>query len=148
MKFIVNSMLGKLAKRLRMLGYDTLYDAKIDDHEILKLSKEQDRCIITRDTGLSKIRGAKVFLIGSTKLEEQIKELKKLATIKKSKKLLFSRCAECNSPLEEIEKDKIKELVPPFVYKTVNGFHHCPACKKIYWHGTHTDKLLKEFKNI
>ena len=148
MKFIVDSMLGKLAKRLRMLGYDTLYDAKMEDRQLLEVSKEEDRYIITRDTQLSKIRGAKVFLVESTKLEEQIKELKKLAKIKKNKKIIFSRCAECNTLLEEIKKENVKKSVPDYVYQTVNEFHRCPGCKRIYWHGTHIDKLLKEFKSI
>jgi uncharacterized protein with PIN domain len=148
MRFIVDSMLGKLAKRLRMLGYDTLYDASMDDRMILKTSKEECRYIVTRDEQLSKIRGAKVFLIISTKLDEQLSELKKSAKIRKDNKLLFSRCANCNTPLEKAKKEAVKDIVPKFVYDTVKEYRFCPVCKKAYWHGTHIDTLLKDLRNM
>jgi len=148
MKFIVDSMLGKLAKRLRMLGYDTLYEAHLDDRTILKVSKEEDRYIVTRDTQLSKIRGAKVFLIRSTDLEQQLGEIKELAKIRRISKNIFSRCSECNTLLEIADKEKVKDIVPPFVYRTFDDFHFCPACNKAYWRGTHVDSILKELKKV
>jgi uncharacterized protein len=148
MKFIVDSMLGKLAKRLRLMGYDAYYDPKKDDREILKLSKEEDRLIVTRDTGMSKIRGAKVFLIRSTDVHEQLKEISKLAKISLDSKSLFSRCPECNTPVKDVSKEEVKKIVPKFVYETLNKFSYCPKCKKAYWQGTHYQKLLKELKSI
>jgi uncharacterized protein with PIN domain len=148
MKFIVDSMLGKLAKRLRLMGYDASYDPKKDDREILKLSKEEDCSIVTRDTGMSKIRGANVLLIRSTDVHEQLKELYKLAKIRLDDKSLFSRCPECNTPVKDVSKEEVKKIVPKFVYETLNKFSYCPKCKKAYWQGTHYQKLLKELKNI
>ncbi len=145
MKFIVDSMLGKLAKRLRLMGYDTYYDAKKDDREILKLSKEEDRLIVTRDTGMSKIRGAKVLLIRSTDIHEQLKEISKLSL---DSNRSFSRCPECNTPVKDVSKEEVKNIVPKLVYETLNKFSYCPKCKKAYWQGTHYQKLLKELKSI
>jgi uncharacterized protein with PIN domain len=148
MKFIVDSMLGKLAKRLRLMGYDTYYDPKADDREILRLSKEEDRFIVTRDSQMAKIRGAKVFLIKSTDLMIQLKEISKLAKIRPESGKSFSRCPECNTPVKDVSKEEVKKIVPKFVYETLNKFSYCPKCKKAYWQGTHYQKLLKEQKNI
>ena len=148
MKFIVDSMLGKLAKRLRLMGYDTCYDTKADDHDILKISNDEDRFIVTRDTQMAKIRGAKIFLIRSTDLNEQLKELSKFAKIKLDSKQSFSRCPECNTPVKEVSKEEVKKIVPEFVYKTLDKFSYCAKCKKAYWQGSHYEKLVKELKNI
>jgi len=148
MKFIVDSMLGKLARRLRLMGYNTIFDTKIDDRELLKISNEEGRYVITRDTQLAKIRDAKVFLIRSTDIKEQLNELSKLAKIGTDSKLSFSRCAECNTPVQNVSKEEVKKIVPKFVYETLNKFSYCPKCKKAYWQGTHYEKLLKELKNI
>ncbi len=144
MKFIVDSMLGKLAKRLRLLGHDTLFDARLDDRELLKISKADGRIIITRDRQLSQIHGSKVFLIKSTDLDEQLKEFHALAGIRPGGSVPFSRCSECNSPVEEVSKDKVKDIVPEHVYETMDKFSYCPKCKKAYWRGTHYEKLKKE----
>jgi len=148
MKFIVDSMLGKLARRLRIMGYDTYFDTKLDDHGILKLSKEDGRFVVTRDTQLAKVRGAKVLLIKSTDLEVQLKEISKLAGIKPVSSSSFSRCPECNTPVRNAGKEEVKKIVPRFVYETMKSFSYCPKCKKAYWQGTHYEKLVKELKNI
>ena len=148
MKFIVDSMLGKMAKRLRLMGYDTYYDAKADDHDILKISNDEARFIVTRDTQMAKIRGAKVFLIKSTDLNEQMKEISRVARIKMDNKMSFSRCPECNTPVKEVGKEEVKKIVPEFVYKTLDKFSYCAKCKKAYWQGSHYEKLVKELKSI
>jgi hypothetical protein len=141
-------MLGKLAKRLRFMGYDTYYDAKADDHKILKISNDEDRFIVTRDTQMAKIRGTKIFLIRSADLNEQLKELSKLAKIRFDSKRSFSRCPECNTLVKEVSKEEVKKTVPEFVYKTLDKFSYCEKCKKAYWQGTHYEKLVRELKNI
>lgn len=148
MKFVVDSMLGKLARRLRLLGYDTLFDPKFEDRTLLKLSKDEQRWIVTRDRGIAQVRGAKVLLIKSGNIEEQLKEISKLAGIKMDERTAFSRCSECNSPVEEVDKEKVRSIVPEFVYKTMDKFSYCPRCKKAYWRGTHYDKMKKQLGNI
>ncbi len=144
MKFIVDSMLGKLAKRLRLLGFDTAYDAALSDRAILKTSKDENRIVVTRDKGISKIHGAKVFLIVSTDLQEQLREFYKLAGIRPGGQVPFSRCSECNSPVREVSKEEIKNIVPKRVYETMDKFAYCDKCKKAYWQGSHYEKLKKE----
>lgn len=148
MKFIVDSMLGKLAKRLRLLGHDTLYAPDIDDHDLISIAKHEDRIIVTRDTGVAKVRGLKVMLIRSTAIEEQLKELSRLSKIRFDSRISFSRCPDCNTPVEEVEKSKIENIVPKLVFDTMDKFAYCPKCKKAYWQGTHYDKLVKELKSM
>lgn len=148
MKFIVDSMLGKLAKRLRLLGYDTYYDAEIDDREILKIARNEKRQVVTRDRGIARIRGSKAILITSTDVHQQLKELARLAGIKLDESSSFSRCSECNSPVVPADREDVKSLVPKLVYETMKKFSFCPKCKKAYWQGTHYDRLLKELKEF
>jgi uncharacterized protein with PIN domain len=148
MKFIVDSMLGKLAKRLRLLGQDTIYTPDIDDHDLIKISKLEGRVIVTRDTGVAKVRGLKVLLIRSTALEEQLKEFSRLSGIRFDSRTSFSRCPDCNTPVEEAEKEKIKSIVPKLVYDTMDKFAYCPNCNKAYWQGSHYEKLVKELKSM
>jgi len=148
MKFVVDDMLGRLAKRLRMLGFDTLYEVGTPDRELLKISKEQGRKLLTRDTALLKVRGVDGFFVKSTDYKEQIKQVIKDLRLKVKKDQIFSRCAECNSPIEKIKKEKAMEKVPEYTYKTHEEFFECPGCKKIYWKGTHIDKLDEEFKEV
>jgi len=148
MKFIVDDMLGKLAKRLRMLGFDTVFNFGIPDRELLKISRDEDRILLTRDTALLKVRGVKGLFIKSTEFKSQLKQVVNDLKLKIEKKNVFSRCAECNTPVEEIEKEKIKDKVPEYIFKTHEKFYHCPSCKRIYWKGTHIDKLEKEFKEV
>jgi len=148
MKFIVDSMLGKLAKRLRMLGHDTYFDTALDDRELLKISKSEDRVIVTRDRGLAKIKGAKVILLSSTEIHEQLVEFSRLTKVHFNESSSFTRCPECNTNIESVDKEKVKKLIPKMVYDTMDKFSYCPACKKAYWQGTHYGKLLRELKTV
>ena len=148
MKFVVDDMLGKLAKRLRMLGFDTLYEVGTPDRELLKISREQGRILLTRDTALLKIRGVNGLFVRSTKYKEQVKQVIKDLKLKVEKDKIFSRCAECNAEIKEIEKLKVKDKVPEYTFKTHEKFYICPGCKRVYWKGTHLDKLNKEFKEV
>jgi hypothetical protein len=148
MKLIVDSMLGKLARRLRLLGLDTCFDPSLEDRDLLRISKLEGRLIVTRDTGIAKVRGAKVLLINSTDLDKQLHEFSHLTGIRFDSRTSFSRCPECNTPVEETSKEKVKNIIPKFVYENMDKFSYCPKCKKAYWQGTHYDKLIKELKNI
>ena len=147
MKLIVDSMLGKLARRLRLLGLDTCFDPSLEDRDLLRISKLEGRLIVTRDTGIAKVRGAKVLLINSTDLDKQLHEFSHLTGIRFDSRTSFSRCPECNTPVEETSKEKVKNIIPKFVYENMDKFSYCPKCKKAYWQGTHYDKLIKELKN-
>ena len=147
-KFIVDDMLGKLAVRLRMLGIDASYYGDSADSFLLRMSKDEGRILLTRDSNLVKIRGANAFFITSKKLKEQIREVIQRYNLKITPQNMFSRCSVCNTPLKEVPKEKVKGKIPPLIYRLFNEFSYCSKCKKYYWKGTHYEKLIEELKDL
>lgn len=147
-RFIVDDMLGKLAVRLRILGFDTTYYHDTADSLLLRKSKEEKRILLTRDLSLTKTRGANALFISNRKLKDQIKEVIEKYKLKITPQNIFSRCSVCNEPLENISKEKVKDKVPPVVYKLFKEFAYCPKCDKYYWKGTHYEKIIEELKDF
>jgi uncharacterized protein with PIN domain len=141
--FVADVMVGKLARWLRVLGFDVVYSNKYDDDELIKIAENQNRVILTRDVELSTRRTpAKCLFIQSGDYKEQIQQVVHSFDLKGFK--AFSRCLECNAPLEEVDKEAVFDKVPPFVYLTQDRFAKCPSCDRVYWHGTHTQEMLKQ----
>ncbi len=141
MKFIADVMLGKLARRMRLLGFDVLYDRTFNDNEIIRLSLEQDRVILTRDTALAErpLASNHVFILQDG-LREQVRQI--LAVCPGDRLVPpLTRCSQCNELLENISKPEARDLVPAYVYETHDRFLHCAACGRIYWIGTHVQKM-------
>ncbi len=143
-KFIADDMLGKLARRLRMMGFDVTYPKTSADSLLLRLSREEDRIIITRDQGLSQVRGSRVLLISSTNLSEQLQEVLTRLKLRPDPAKMFTKCPVCNGELKKTEKEEIKAKVPPRVYRTFDDFTSCTHCGKVYWKGTHYEKIVKD----
>lgn len=156
MRFIADSMLGRLARWLRLLGYDTIYSPQIEDRLLLKIARDDDRILLTRDTRLVKVRGLKKFLL----LEENdpFKQLKKVITTLKlslssesdrGKKIPFLiRCPLCNTLLDKALKKDAKGHVPDYVYHTIDEFKYCPDCNKFYWKGTHPEMAKRKLLEV
>jgi uncharacterized protein with PIN domain len=142
MKFIADAMLGRLAKWLRILGYDTAYSPHLDDNQLVRLARAEGRLLLTRDTGLARRRGLQCLLIESDHLEEQVEQI--LAELALTGRNPFSRCPICNTPLKEIEKPEVEERVPPHIFRTHQDFSFCPNCDKVYWRGTHWARMQKK----
>jgi|SRR5262245_18908475 len=141
-KFVADVMVGKLARWLRVLGFDVVYSNVFDDDEVLRLAKSENRVILTRDTGLAaRCRDSQRLLIDSAEYKEQIQQV--LRAFGLTDFNVFSRCLECNTPLQEADKETVFEKIPPFIYLTQNRFAICPTCSRVYWHGTHADEMLK-----
>ena len=143
MKFIADEMLGRLAKWLRIFGYDTAYFKPVRDSELLRLSVVEKRILLTRDTLLIRRRGIKNFLfISYDQPFEQIKQVVRELNIPYPAEP-FSRCIMCNDLLEPYSKEDSCRAVPEYVCKTQDVFGKCPACHKIYWKGTHYERMEK-----
>jgi uncharacterized protein with PIN domain len=141
-KFVADVMVGKLARWLRVLGFDVAYSNVLEDDEIVRLADSEHRIILTRDTGLvARCRDAQCLLIQSVDYKEQVQQV--LHAFDLNQFTVFSRCLECNTLLEDIDKEAVFERVPPFVYLTKDRFATCPSCNRVYWHGTHADNMLK-----
>lgn len=137
MKFLVTQELGRLCKWLRILGMDTHYIRSNNRSEIIFEAIKDSRIIVTRDRRLGEHRGLKMVLIKSDFLKEQLKQLLEELKIEINSEDMFRRCIICNELLFEIEKEKVKDLVPEYVFNTQEDFVQCPSCKRIYWQGTH-----------
>ncbi len=143
MKFIADVMVGKLARWLRILGLDVAYSNKFEDDELLRIAEEENRIILTRDRGLASRRmTSRCLLIASDNYKEQV--LQVITKFNLERFEIFSRCIECNSELQQVDKEDVFERVPPFVYLTQERFAMCPSCRRVYWHGTHAGEILKQ----
>ncbi len=151
MKFICDDNLGKLAKWLRTLGYDTLFFDPVEDGELVARALKDDRVLLSRDTQLARFKlklGERSVLIESDKPPEQVKQVLSHLHLRPDENLLFSRCLVCNSLLEKVEKEGIKERLYPFVYDTQDDFVRCPKCDRIYWPATHVDRMREKLSEI
>ena len=142
MKFIVDGMLGRLAKWLRILGYDTAYFPHLDDNQLVRLARAEGRLLLTRDRGLARRRGFQYLLIESDHLEEQLGQV--VAALALAEEHPFSRCPVCNTPLQKVEKPELEGRVPPHIFRTHKDFSLCPNCDRIYWPGTHWARMRKK----
>lgn len=140
MIFIADTMLGRLAKRMRLLGFDVLYDPAMADNDILRLALEQGRVILTRDTGLaSRPLARNHLLIRSDHGDDQLDQV--LAAFPLPDAGPLTRCSLCNAPLMSIRREEIRDRVPPYVYERYDGFLHCTKCERIYWKGSHITRM-------
>lgn len=144
MRFLADAMLGSVARKLRIFGFDTLYVADTDDDHILRLGVEQDRIILTADRDLFKRmtkEGAKGVLVdGANDLDDMAHIFVKLdISIDQSK--IGSRCAACNNTLDARTPMQVDGLVPATVLARHEGFWQCTSCKKVYWEGGHLERI-------
>ncbi len=143
MRFVLDSMLGKLAKWLRVMGYDSYYKKRYTLSEIYSLSK--DRIFITKNTKLAMRIGG--ILLRKNNVEEQIEELKRYIELKPDPRNWFSRCIVCNTELISADPDDAKESVPEYVYiENKDKIKFCPTCNRFYWPGTHKERMVKKLK--
>ncbi len=159
MKFIVDFMLGRLCKWLRLLGYNTSYfvpnegqylmsHSSAKKGNILYQSLKEQRIIITRNRRLTTRKAFGLVLLESDKLNEQIKEVSKKVDLKISKDKIFTRCIICNKKIFPVKKEQVKNKVPSYVYQTQKVFYICNFCGRIYWKGSHWDHIISQLKNM
>ena len=145
--FLVDAMLGNIAKKLRLLGYDSEYFSDVDDNELILKAKNENRILLTKDETLSTRAESQevsvIYIKNDIELEQLIQIFKNLKFPKVMVSGNTSRCTECNGKLEIIEKNNVIDKVPKGVLEKTNNFWKCIICNKIYWDGTHIEKLQK-----
>lgn len=147
-RFILDVHLGKLAKNMRLLGFDAQYNNSYSDETIIQHSQNEKLTVLTRDIGILKNKMiTHGYWIRQTDPEKQIIEvLNKFDLYRRCNP--FTRCLECNGLLEKVEKSKIVQHLPPLTEKYYENFMRCNLCHRIYWEGTHYNKLKNWVKKI
>src|SRR5437867_5165949 len=143
-RFVADVMVGKLARWLRILGYDALYNNRFEDTEILRIARTEDRVILTRDVELHSRGGSRSLLVHDDDYESQVRQV--ISALGLTDFTLFSRCAECNTPLIDTDREAVFLKVPPYVYLTQEHFSICPACDRVYWRGTHVEGIAAKMR--
>ncbi len=166
--FLADAMLGNIARKLRIFGFDTLYMAQAHDEEILKTGIKQDRVILTADKELFKrivkvgARGVLVSSGGASELEDLVHILTENGITSIGMNGIGSRCSVCNGHLEERTSDEVKNdhgcnnsnnsnndvIVPDKVIACHKQFFQCIACGKIYWEGGHLKRIRALVRNL
>lgn len=145
--FLVDEMLGRLAKWLRILGYDTTYASGISDAELLDIAESEGRIILTRDTLLVRCKRCRRHIfVRSDHWREQLRQVYREAKLTCIS--LLSRCPVCNHPLDRVEKHTIKSMVPPYVFQTQDQFSRCGKCLRVYWSATHVAQICDELRSV
>ncbi len=141
-------MVGKLARWLRVLGVDVIYDTSLDDHQLVALARSENRILLTRDRPLaSGANESQCLLVESVDFREQLRQVVETYGIEPNQSL-FTRCVDCNAILETVSREEVRERVPPYVYSTQSQFKRCPRCDKILWGGTHRCHMNKMLDSI
>ena len=143
-RFVLDIHLGKLAKYLRMLGFDTLYDNQYSDARLADLAGTGERRILlTRDIGLLKYKQVTHgYFVRATDPRKQIREILDRFDLKGLIKP-FTRCVNCNGVLDKLEKPEAKGRVPTAIYAQLDDFVICNDCRQVYWKGSHYDRMLR-----
>ncbi len=152
LRFMADHNVGKLARWLRMLGYDTVFFNGESDSQMVSAALAEGRIILTRDTQIMRRRVVtngqlKAILIKSDEPELQMRQV--VETLNLSRQFRpFTVCLECNQPLVERSKQQVRDLVPPYVFQTQSQYMECPNCHQIYWRGTHWEAMTKRLDKL
>jgi uncharacterized protein with PIN domain len=146
-KFLADEMLGRLAKWLRLLGYDTVYVRGISDSHLIERAAPEDRIILTRDTRLIlRKRCHNYIFIHDDDWRNQL--LQVYNEVELNMVALFTICPVCNELLRQAEKDSIEAVVPSYVYDTQETFAVCHGCSRVFWAATHAKKIISELEQL
>ncbi len=148
LKFATDRALGALAKWLRILGYDTVFESDISSQPFFE-SLENDRILLTRTRKIQKKIGAyRIVFITSNHLTDQLKQVVDEIGISQADVRSFSRCITCNLPIAAVEKEYVYDRVPDHIWQTHDTFNECSRCGRIYWPGSHAERSRERIKQL
>lgn len=147
-RFVLDGHLGRLASHLRMLGLDCLYNNGYEDDELVRISVEEERILLTRDRLLLMHKViTRGYLLRSLNSTEQLYEVVRRYELVKWVRP-FQRCLNCNHPLQAVGKETVLEKLEPLTKKYYDDFRLCPACDQVYWKGSHYEKMLQVIESL
>ena len=151
-RFVADNNVGKLARWLRLMGYDTVLLRAKNDDQLIKIALGQDRVIVTKDGQFMKRRLVTNGSLNTIHIQQDDPESQVQEVVTKLKLDChfkpFSLCLECNTLLLARDKKEVKSRVPTHVFETQTQYMQCPACKRIYWPGTHWRAMVKKLQDL
>ncbi len=147
-RFVLDGHVGKLARLLRMLGFDAMYRPDFEDPEIVQISADEKRIILTRDVELLKANAVTHgYWVRSISPNEQVGEVLERFDLH-SQIRPFRRCMVCNSPIARVDKETVARALPRKVRELHDEFYRCAGCRKVYWKGTHYHDMMEQIQNL
>jgi len=147
-RFAVDKMLGRLATWLRLIGQDAIYGSHLGGSSLIRQARTERRTILTRDHRvLRAATGLPVIFITSNDVRDQLSQVINSCHIDPFA-ALFSRCTRCNTPVVVTLKTDVAQRVPPYVFATQERFASCPDCGRVYWPGTHYDRVREQLQSL
>ncbi len=145
-RFMVDVMLGRLARWLRVLGFDASYSDNAEDAELVRQSIDEERILLTRDQALPEEWWIDNYLlVDSVRPMEQLRQVVRQFDLKWGDRL-FTRCTLCNEPLHPVELEDVQSMVPERVAEVATRFVKCPSCDRVYWPGSHVERMKKRLE--
>ncbi|GAB4093897.1 Mut7-C RNAse domain-containing protein [Flaviaesturariibacter terrae] len=147
-RFVLDVHLGKLARALRLLGFDSAYQNDYSDPQLVAIAVADDRALLTRDVGLLKHRVlTRGYWLRSQQAEEQVHELL-LRYGLRGQVRPFARCLACNGVIAPVSEADVRDKIPPKVLGFRQEFFRCPDCLRVYWKGTHYERMQQFIQRI
>jgi uncharacterized protein with PIN domain len=147
-KFIVDCMLGKLAKWLKICGFDAAFFSKIEDEDLIALARKESRILLTKDTGLiQRAKDVDTLFLQSEEWQEQVRQVLEHFDLREEVHP-HTRCLECNVALKPLPKKNAKNLVSSFVFERADSFALCPDCGRVFWRGTHLEDMDNKIQDL
>ena len=147
-RFAADAMLGRLARWLRVLGYDTFYDIAVADPVLVRLAHAEHRLLLTRDRHLLReLRPARSLEVRQDDPLQQLRELVQQLQLAPPQSL-FTRCLLCNAALVVLARDEAEPLLPPGVRELPGPVRRCPVCRRLYWDGSHVRRMRDAIERV
>lgn len=146
-KFIADVHLGRLAKWLRMLGFDTAYKNSFTTDELTRIAREENRTLLSRNSALAKKDSFTSFIITEEEPELQLQQVLEHFHLKEQVHP-FTRCMVCNGLLEKVDKQAILPLLQQNTRAYFDAFWQCRNCRRIYWKGSHYERMMKMMEGM
>jgi uncharacterized protein with PIN domain len=142
-RIAADAMLGRLARWLRLLGFDVSWTADIDDADLVRQAIQEERVLLTRDRKLGDaFRVPDLLVLRAEQPEEQLREVCAALDLRRHFRP-FTRCSVCNTELRDVPRESVRNEVPGRILREQPHFRRCPRCTRVYWQGSHTDRLLE-----
>jgi hypothetical protein len=149
MTFVADCMLGRLAKWLRILGFDVLYFSKAEDPALVEIARRDGRVLLTRDTGLierTAKRPDRLFVRSDVWEDQVVQVLDEYGLWDEVRP--NTRCIACNIPLKPLSREQARNLVTPYVGGRASSFAVCSGCDRVFWQGTHYGEMEKKIAKL